>query len=130
MEIKKITFGKALLKTLLFEVVALLCVWGIIIYQLLGEHSRNYATEKIDFSFLTTVSRSGILNGENGTHTMFLVIVLLTLLFVFLNYFKKRRDVKLVKKILLSLTLSIISSFFFLVSFLLVYAWIIGNPFF
>ncbi len=129
MEIKN-TFLKSLLKVVLFEGVMLIGVWVIIITQLLQNHYGNpYDGAGVNFGSLASWSHSGILNGENGVTTMFLVVTILTLIFVFYKYFKKT-DLKIVKKITLYVVLSASGLIFFLMMFLIIYGIIIGNPFY
>jgi hypothetical protein len=130
MEIKKNTFGKSILKTLLFESVALILVWGIIVIQLVQDHYQNpYDGAGINLSSLAGWSNHGILNGQNGTRTMFLLVAIFTLIFVFYSYFRNS-NLKTGEKIILSFCLSIIGFLFFIILFLLIYGLLIGSPFY
>ena len=122
--LKKITFGKAALKVLLFEVILQIFVWAIIIFQLLKEfHSNPTYGKTIDFHMLSVWSHNGIV--ENGG-TVFVIISILTAIFVFFSYFK-HSDKKIGKKLLNSIFLIIIGVIFFAIIYAILYSYIIGN---
>lgn len=128
---KKITFSRALLKVVLFELIVQVFIWFIIIKQLLDDYYSNYShsssVQKFDFEFLMNQSHYGIFTSSNSAVNLTLFFIITTVLFIFFIYYKKT-DVKLLKKYIYSIILFILGFIFFISFFFIIYSKVIGNP--
>ena len=129
MEIKKITFWRALIDVLIFQLLLQAFVWFVTIRELLSDYySSTNLGSGLDLQYLMDQSHFGIFTNSNAARNLMRFFFVFTILFIFFRYFRKV-GVILLKKSLYSLLLLISGFIIFVILDLVIYNYLIGNPF-